>query len=140
MLLARPGEVVMREELQKTLWPNDTIVEFDHSINAAINRLRQALSDSAENPRYVETLPKRGYRFLMSVERPQPIRSVPSAEPEDLGDLTGKTVGQYRVVKKVGQGGGGVVYRAEDSKLARPVASMILASSSCVSNEKVRTP
>src|SRR6516162_9980963 len=54
MLVEHPGEVVTREELQKKLWPNDTIVEFDHSINAAIRRLRDALGDTAENPRYVE--------------------------------------------------------------------------------------
>jgi serine/threonine protein kinase/DNA-binding winged helix-turn-helix (wHTH) protein/Tol biopolymer transport system component len=68
MLVERPGEVVTREELQKNLWPNDTIVEFDHSINAAIRRLRDALGDTAENPRYVETVARRGYRLLVTVE------------------------------------------------------------------------
>src|SRR5499425_1570722 len=67
-LLERPGEVVTREELRKRLWPNDTIVEFEHSISAAMNRLRQALGDSAEEPRFIETLAKRGYRFLVPVE------------------------------------------------------------------------
>src|SRR2546425_10099518 len=56
MLLARPGEVVLREEIRKKLWPNDTIVEFDHSINAAIKRLRQALGDSADNPHCTKPL------------------------------------------------------------------------------------
>jgi len=69
MLLERPGEVVLREEIQKKLWPHDTIVEFDHSINAAIKRLRRALGDEAETPRYVETLPRRGYRFIGQVDR-----------------------------------------------------------------------
>jgi TolB-like protein/DNA-binding winged helix-turn-helix (wHTH) protein/Tfp pilus assembly protein PilF len=64
MLLARPGDLVTREEIQAKLWPDDTIVEFDHSINAAVKRLRQALGDSADNPRYVETLARRGYRFI----------------------------------------------------------------------------
>jgi serine/threonine protein kinase/DNA-binding winged helix-turn-helix (wHTH) protein/tetratricopeptide (TPR) repeat protein len=68
MLLERPGQVVLREEIQKKLWPNDTIVEFDHSINAAVKRLRRALSDEAETPRYVETLPRRGYRFIFPVD------------------------------------------------------------------------
>ena len=68
MLLERPGQLVTREELQKRLWPHDTVVEFEHSINAAINRLREALSDSADEPRYVETLPRRGYRFIYPVE------------------------------------------------------------------------
>src|ERR1700682_3324333 len=64
MLLERPGEVVLREEIRKKLWPNDTIVEFAPSINAAIQRLRDALGDSADQPRYVETVARRGYRFV----------------------------------------------------------------------------
>jgi DNA-binding winged helix-turn-helix (wHTH) protein len=67
MLAEHPGEVVTREELQKKLWPNDTIVEFDHSINAAIKRLRDALGETAENPKYVETVARRGYRLLAQV-------------------------------------------------------------------------
>ena len=67
MLLERPGQVVSREELQKKLWPADTFVDFDHSLNAAIRRLRDALGDSAENPRFVETVARRGYRFLAPV-------------------------------------------------------------------------
>jgi DNA-binding winged helix-turn-helix (wHTH) protein len=61
MLLEHPGEVVTRDEVHRQLWPNGTIVEFDHSINAAIRRLRQALEDSAEEPRFVETLPRIAY-------------------------------------------------------------------------------
>jgi DNA-binding winged helix-turn-helix (wHTH) protein/Tol biopolymer transport system component len=64
LLLERPGEVVTREELQKKLWSTDTFVDFDHSLNAAIRRLRDALGDSAENPRFVETVARRGYRFI----------------------------------------------------------------------------
>lgn len=67
-LLQRPGEVVTREEFQKQLWPSDTFVDFEHSLNAAVKRLRDALSDSAETPRYVETLARRGYRFIAPVE------------------------------------------------------------------------
>jgi eukaryotic-like serine/threonine-protein kinase len=68
MLLEHAGEVVSREEIRKKLWPNDTIVEFEHSISAAMNRLRQALGDSAENPCYIETLARRGYRLIVPVE------------------------------------------------------------------------
>lgn len=68
MLLERPGEVVTREELQQRLWRADTFVDFDHSLNAAIKKLRQALGDSADNPRFVETLARRGYRFIAPVE------------------------------------------------------------------------
>ncbi|MDQ2900302.1 MAG: winged helix-turn-helix domain-containing protein [Acidobacteriota bacterium] len=67
-LLERPGEVVPREELVRLLWPDGTFVDFDRGLNAAVTRLRQALADSAENPRYVETLARRGYRFLSQVE------------------------------------------------------------------------
>src|SRR6478752_469873 len=67
MLLAQPGQVVTREELQKKLWPSDVFVDFDHSLNAAIRRLRDALGDSAENPTFVETVARRGYRFLAPV-------------------------------------------------------------------------
>ena len=67
MLLERPGELVTREELQKRLWAEDTFVDFDHSLNAAVKRLRDALGDSADNPRFVETLARRGYRFVAPV-------------------------------------------------------------------------
>src|SRR5262245_28984991 len=67
MLLVNPGEVVSREELQKKLWPADVFVDFDHSLNAAIRRLRDALGDSAENPRFVETVARKGYRFVAPV-------------------------------------------------------------------------
>src|ERR1700751_2174972 len=68
LLLARPGEVVSREELQKQLWPADTFVDFDRGLNKAVNHLRDALGDSADSPRFIETLPKRGYRFIASVD------------------------------------------------------------------------
>jgi cholera toxin transcriptional activator len=68
VLLARPSEVVTREELRQKLWPADTFVDFDHSLNTVINKLREALGDSAANPRFIETLARRGYRFLASVE------------------------------------------------------------------------
>jgi TolB-like protein/DNA-binding winged helix-turn-helix (wHTH) protein/Tfp pilus assembly protein PilF len=68
LLLARPGEVVPREELRQTLWPTETFVDFDHGVNTAINRLREALGDSAENPRFIETVPRRGYRFVAPIE------------------------------------------------------------------------
>jgi DNA-binding winged helix-turn-helix (wHTH) protein len=63
-LLDRPGEVVTREELRQRLWPADTFVDYDHSLNTAVNKLREALSDSADNPRFIQTIPRRGYRFI----------------------------------------------------------------------------
>jgi TolB-like protein/DNA-binding winged helix-turn-helix (wHTH) protein len=80
-LVERPGEVVTREELRNRLWPNGTTVEFGHSINSAIKRLRDVLGDTADKPKYVETVARRGYRFLLSVQweevsPPQPAASV----------------------------------------------------------------
>ena len=67
-LLERAGEMVTREDLRQRLWPSDTFVDFDHSLNTAVNKLREALGDTASNPRFVETLARRGYRFIAPVE------------------------------------------------------------------------
>src|SRR5450432_1382962 len=71
-LLENPGELVTREELHRKLWRADTFVNFEHGLNAAVKRLRQALNDSADNPRFVETLPRRGYRFIAPVQAEDP--------------------------------------------------------------------
>ena len=73
ILLEQPGKVISREELQKRIWASDTFVDFDHGINNAIKRLREALGDTAETPRFVETLPKRGYRFIENLEATKPV-------------------------------------------------------------------
>jgi len=74
-LLERPGEIVTREELRGKLWPSDTFVDFDHSLNAAIKRLRDALGESAESPTFIETLARRGYRSLATLRNPlRPLR------------------------------------------------------------------
>src|SRR5450759_5490856 len=67
-LVERPGELVSREAIQARLWPNGTVVEFEHSVNSAVKRLRQALLDTASTPRFVETLPRKGYRFIGTLE------------------------------------------------------------------------
>jgi TolB-like protein/DNA-binding winged helix-turn-helix (wHTH) protein/Flp pilus assembly protein TadD len=82
-LLERPREILTREELRKRLWPGDTFVDFDRGLNKAINRLRDALGDDAENPRFIETLPQRGYRFLAPVET-IPADPPPSLLPTDI--------------------------------------------------------
>lgn len=68
LLLSRAGEVVRREELREKLWPADTFVDFEHSLNTSVKKLRQLLCDSAEEPRYIETVPRLGYRFIAPVE------------------------------------------------------------------------
>ncbi len=80
MLLERPGDVVTREELRQRLWPADTFVDFDHSLNTAINKLREALGDSAANPRFIETLARRGYRFLAPVQGAERVVAAAAAE------------------------------------------------------------
>ena len=83
MLLEHAGEVVTREEVCRKLWPADTFADFEHSLAAAVNKLREALSDSAENPKYIETLPKRGYRFIGKIKPEVPV-VMPSPEPKSL--------------------------------------------------------
>jgi cholera toxin transcriptional activator len=108
MLLERPREVVTREELRNVLWSSDTFVDFDHGLNTAINQLRSALGDSAANPRFIQTLPRRGYRFIAPVEAapeggslgqderdevvPQPTRSSLLSDPHELPFVSRKLV------------------------------------------------
>lgn len=87
MLLEHSGEVVTREEVQNRLWPNDTIVEFDHSINSAIKRLRDALGDTAQRPKYLETVARRGYRLLL------PVEWVEVSSDKPAGTVAGQEVG-----------------------------------------------
>jgi DNA-binding winged helix-turn-helix (wHTH) protein len=88
VLLERAGDVVTREELRQRLWPSDTFVDFDHSLNTAINKLREALRDSASNPRFIETKARRGYRFIAPVENfsepvtISPVTNVANSAPE----------------------------------------------------------
>ena len=81
LLVRRPGQVVTREELKETLWPDETFVDFDNGVNSAIRRIRRALDDSATDPRFIETLPKRGYRFVADVDSPQAEAAIPDVQP-----------------------------------------------------------
>src|ERR1700752_468838 len=84
ILLEQPGEIVTREEIRKRVWPSDTFVDFDHGINNAIKRLREALGDTAETPHFIETLPRRGYRFIATPETSAQTRSLAVLTLENL--------------------------------------------------------
>src|SRR5437763_13660821 len=104
MLLEGPGEIVTREQLIARLWPDGSVVEFDHGINSSIRRLRAVLNDSAERPRYIETLPKRGYRFIYPVEAAQKSSTqvIPDQKPSSLENPAGRPARPWLVVITAG--------------------------------------
>ncbi len=105
ILLARPGEMVTREALRKELWPEDTFVDFDSGLNSAIKKLREALGDSRESSRFIETLPRRGYRFIAPVEEADPAAPGPSTSYEPpVQALAGRRLSRYRLPVMVGAG------------------------------------
>jgi TolB-like protein/DNA-binding winged helix-turn-helix (wHTH) protein/cytochrome c-type biogenesis protein CcmH/NrfG len=104
LLVERSGEIVTREEIKSKLWANDTVVDFDHSINATIKSLRRALGDSADNPRYIETLARRGYRLMVPIEYPEPVAETalekdPEQREHSAGQMSEKAARVQRRIK-----------------------------------------
>src|ERR1700676_4068097 len=131
LLVERDGNIVTRDEIKGKLWPNDTVVDFDHSINATTKPVRRALGDSADSPLYIETLARRGYRLMATTEYLESAPGiapgqVPGEAPLQSSSLIGKKVSHYRVLDVIGAGGMGMVFKAEDLKLGRPVALKFL--------------
>jgi serine/threonine protein kinase len=136
MLARREGQIATREEIQKELWPNDTVVEFDHAINTVIANLRRLLGDSVAANKYIETVARRGYRLVVPVEWTSLSedhagnKTVQANKVAELSSkalpIIGKKVAHYRVLAIVGGGGMGLVFEAEDIKLGRRVALKFL--------------
>lgn len=133
MMLERPGELVTRDQLRKKLWPADTFVDFDHGLNTAVNKLRDVLNDSAASPRYIETLPRRGYRFIYPVEKAaQPstraVSSTPTAEPipAATSEVPRKSSGLYRLLFLLLQGMYLAIYIAALAKFARAEEILVI--------------
>jgi DNA-binding winged helix-turn-helix (wHTH) protein len=97
LLLERAGDVVTREELRQKLWPADTFVDFDHGLNTAVNKLRELLGDSASSPRFIETLARRGYRFIAPVQSETQSHAQPAAQPSAPAEQESKKKSQQEV-------------------------------------------
>jgi Tol biopolymer transport system component/DNA-binding winged helix-turn-helix (wHTH) protein len=122
-LLERPGHVVTRDELQTRLWGKDTVVDFDHSLGTAINKIREALGDSAENPRFIETLARRGYRFIAPV-------GVVEAVPETAGEApaTGQIATRLVLPTQISAGSNSITQtvrsEAAEQEATKPIAAI----------------
>jgi DNA-binding winged helix-turn-helix (wHTH) protein len=151
MLVEREGAMLSREEIQARFWPNDTIVEFNHSINVAIGKLRKALGDAAGQPQYIATVASRGYRLMVPVEwialaedsprelLPQVVDDVGSADRSTATVHAGQTVSHYRVLDIIGGGGMGHIMTWPTGQ-SQPVVSALNASDGAVTSNMAIVP
>lgn len=109
VLLEYSGRIVTREEIRQAVWPADTFVDFDHGLNTAVKKIRDVLGDSAEQPRYIETIPRRGYRFIYPIESSRSLRSEQPAPPQALYSTSPEAKGTLRSFRRAGSAAVGVL-------------------------------
>ncbi|MGH9686396.1 MAG: winged helix-turn-helix domain-containing protein [Candidatus Acidiferrales bacterium] len=136
LLLDRAGELVSRTEIQQRLWPDGTFVDFDHGLNTAINKIREQLGDSASSPRFVETLARRGYRFIAPVEV---VNGGPSSSP-DAGDNTGVNAGYMEAQHPLPLISGNAITAVPEPRPVEPVNSAVFPTAAVKTRTLLASP